>query len=169
MLHAIFFGFAIALAVLGTSIARFWFAQRDAATGPVDRISCPRFLPVIAIAVGLFFVVGSGLGFLRDFRPHWLVIFLPGVAVVLAFLPLLIRSEVRLVGGALSGPGKTIGPFILFNRQSIKITDIVAVGTSKGGYSYYESRDGRRVYFSNGYPGVRAFDEAVRSARSAAP
>jgi hypothetical protein len=114
---------------------------------------------------GLFFFVGSLHGYLKDWQPVWLIFALIGALLIILFASLLSRSEVSLANGMLAGPA---GPWprVLFKRHVMSVAEIVATGVTRSGYTYYERKDGRRVYVSNGYPDSGEFNEAIRAARN---
>jgi hypothetical protein len=168
MLHGMLFGVAVALALLGSSLYRFWLVQR-ASPSVVSRASFPTIFAAMPVVFGAVLAARSTWGLVQERDTVWAILFLAGFIVLLLFLPLLFRSEVSVANGYLTGPARTFGPFIWFNRNSIRLADIEAVGTTRTGYTYYQARDGSRVYVSTGYPGSSAFIAALNEARSNAP
>jgi hypothetical protein len=64
---------------------------------------------------------------------------------------MLLRHDVKLSNGEISGPSYRIGPFLGWQRATIPVSDIIGVRSAPFRFWYYEGRDGQRVYFFKEY------------------
>ena len=153
----IFFAVGIAITIFTSAIFRSLTVYRIERDAPVYNIRAGEFLPILAILVGAFFAVSGAAGFFKSSETVYLLFLIVGVMVITLFLPFIVRSEVRIFDETIVGPNMIFGPFLWYPRTTIRIADLRIVGITQFGYSYYETRDSNRIYFSKSYRDYQAF------------
>jgi hypothetical protein len=130
---------------------------------PSERMGPSRIGPVLMLAVALLVAARAIIGIDTDgIDGVRLALMAFAITITLVFLPLVLRSDVLLHQQCISGPAHAFGPFFGFKRISLDVRTIVRVGSTKWGYSYFESTTADRIYFDKRYRRWRGFLARLR-------
>lgn len=158
---------AVIVVITGTmTIASGWLRRRSKPAELADsggRIRPAKASTVILVIIGLqLSAIGCGVIWFGGVVVGSCFL-MAGAALTLFMAPALTRwHDVVWTDLAIEGPSRMFGASLDRARTQIRWDEIARTGKTVTGYSFAETADRRRVYWSYSYPGFAIFEQCFK-------
>ena len=157
---------AIVIVTGAVTVVPRWLGMRSKPARLADgggRITPGKISAVIVVILGLLFSAAGCVGLWSGDLAIGSFILVTGAALALFMAPSLTHwHDVIWTEAMIEGPSRMFGPTLGRARTQIRWDEIARTGSTVTGYSFVETPDRRRIYWSYLYRGFAVFEERLQ-------